>query len=537
MAAISHLQNSLLYSTKNPAQKAESYLQLANLYFEAEEFVFAKNYFDSTLMVLAKTDERFNLVTKYSNSLTDIAKNIMIIETQDSLLRISNMSDEDRKAIAYKIKKKQDELRLASVKGKGGNTSGRGTQGKSDYWAYNDKARKKGKKDFEKRWGSDRELEDNWRRSNRRKFGTIADDEDGEEAIDRELTEEEIAAILKDVPSSAAQIAKSEKMVEKALFKLGTLYRDRLEKNKKTVETLEELLRRFPETQHRLEAWYFLYLAHTDLGNTGKAKEYYDKIVKEFPTSTYARVLSDPNFLEASKSEEKMLVEFYDHTYDIFEHGDFELAVTRISQAETQFGPKNALQAKFALLHAMCMGNLKGKDEYIKALKDVVSKYTNTPEQTRAKEILRLLGENIASNERKGKNASKGAEGGKDRFKADAKKLHYFIVVLSGGEIKLTDAKAAVSDFNRQYHKLEKYRISNVYLGSKSGTPILVIRRFKTRGKAMNYYNSITNNSQDFLPDNVQYEIYPITQYNYRVILKSKSLDGYKEFFEENYLE
>ena len=442
------------------------------------------------------------------------------------------MSDKDKKAIAYQIKKQQDEQKLASFvstkTGKGGTT-----RGKSDYWAYNDKARKKGKKDFERRWG-DRTLEDNWRRSNRRKFGNIADQDDAEEVIDRELTEDEIAAILKDVPSSAAQISKAEKMVEKAMFKLGTLYRDRLEKNQKSVETLEELLRRFPESQYRLEAWYFLYLAHTDLGNSSKAKEYYDKIVQNFPESTFARVLEDPNFIKVSQAEEQKLVDYYDQTYNIFEKGEFGKASERISKVNKQFGPKNALQPKFALLNAMCIGNLKGKDDYIKALNEVVAKYANTPEQTRAKEILRLLGQNVAINDTTKSSGKKGE--GSGRFKVDNKKLHSFIVVLSSGEIKLTDAKAAVSDFNRQYHKLEKYRISNVYLGSKTGTPILVIRRFKTKEKAMNYYNSISNNAQDFLPENVQYQMFPITQYNYRVILKSKSLDGYAEFFEENYL-
>lgn len=539
IAAIDHLRNSLLYSTKNTAQKAESYLQLADLFFEAEEFVFAKNYYDSTLMVLAKTDERYDKVTKYSNSLTDIAKNLIIIETQDSLLRISNMSDQEKKAMAYQIKKKQDEEKLARLTSTGGaKVQGRGgiAQGKSDYWAYNDKTVRKGKKDFAKRWGGTRVLEDNWRRSNRRKIGGIADQEETEEAIDRELTEEDIAAILKDVPTTSAQIAKAEKQLEKALFQLGTLYRDRLEKNEKSVTTLERLLKRFPETEHKLEAWYFLYLAHTDLGNTSQAKVYYDKIINEFPTSTYARVLQDPNFIQVSQAEGQKLINYYDQTYNIFEKGEFNSAFERIAKVEDQFGAKNVLQPKFALLNAMCIGNLKGKDDYIKSLKEVVAKYANTPEQTRAKEILRLLGQTVASNKGKGDKKTEDGEAGKDRFKVDNKKLHYFIVVLSGGEIKLSDAKAAVSNFNKEFHKLDKYRISNVYLGSKTGTPILVIRRFKTKEKAMNYYNSVSSNSDSFLPENVQYQMYPITQYNYRVILKSKSLDGYAEFFEENYL-
>ncbi|MEM8908566.1 MAG: tetratricopeptide repeat protein, partial [Bacteroidota bacterium] len=318
IAAIGHLKSSLYYSTKNSAQKAESYLPLANLYFESEEFVNAKSYFDSTLMVLAKTDERYESVTRYSNSLTDIAKNLLIIATQDSLLRISKMSDQEKKAIAYQLKKEQDQLKIANVvtsnQGKGGVA-----RGKSDYWAYNERARRKGKKDFEKRWGGGRVLEDNWRRSKRSKFGSIADQADSEEVIDRELTEEDIAAILKDVPSTPGQIAKAERQVEQALFRLGTLYRDRLEKNEKTVETLEQLLTRFPETVHELEAWYFLYLAHTDLGNTAQAKVYYDKIVQKHPTSTYARVLEDPNFLQANLAEEQKLIDYYDQTYSSFE--------------------------------------------------------------------------------------------------------------------------------------------------------------------------------------------------------------------------
>jgi len=65
---------------------------------------------------------------------------------------------------------------------------------------------------------------------------------------------------------------------------------------------------------------------------------------------------------------------------------------------------------------------------------------------------------------------------------------------------------------------------------------MVVIRRFKSQDKAMNYYEGIVKNSESFLPVGVEYEIYPITQNNYRTILKSKSLAGYKEFFDENYL-
>jgi len=518
MAAIENLKSSLAFSTVNIAQKAESYLQLAELFYETESFVPAKLYFDSTLLVLPKTDERYALVSEYSNNLTDIAKNIQIITEQDSLLKVSGMSDEERKALAFKIKKEEDR-------------PGRPPSGApSNYWAYNDRAIKKGKRDFEKRWGN-RPLEDNWRRSNRRSIEDLTDIGETEEVIDRELTDEDVARILKDIPSTPEQLAKSNKMVEDALFRLGTLYKDRLDHNKKAVESLEELLQRYPETEHKMEAWYFLHLAHTDLNNKPEAKKYYDLLVKNFPTSTYARVLTDPNFLAESASEQKKLMDYYDATYDAFEQGKFKVASERISKATQQFGPKNILQPKFALLQSMCLGNLKGKEDYIKSLKEVIAKYPNTPEETRAKEILRLLGQKGGKTAKK-----KGSKDGDSKYKMDNKKLHYFIVVLQDKNIKLKDAQNAVSDFNREFHQLGKLRVSNVYLGSKTGTPVLVIRRFKTKEKAMDYYNSVQSNVASFLPEGTEYEAYPITQYNYRTILKSKSMDGYREFFEDNYL-
>jgi len=49
----------------------------------------------------------------------------------------------------------------------------------------------------------------------------------------------------------------------------------------------------------------------------------------------------------------------------------------------------------------------------------------------------------------------------------------------------------------------------------------------------MSYYEGVGLNEQDFFDGN--YQVYPITQDNYRVILKEKSVEGYDQFFEENY--
>jgi len=539
--AIKNLRASLDHSTKNQSQRAESYLLLAQLYYDSEKYVDSKNYYDSTLTVLPDTDERHPEAKRFATSLKDIAQNIMIIELQDSLIAISEMDDKARRKLAAKLKK--DKAANAPKSSKfdkfAGRTSptrpgGRGRPGvsfePSTFFAYNEKTVRKGKKTFERQWGT-RTLEDDWRRSNRRGAG-IAENEilDGGENFGGDLTDKELDEIFKDVPKNPAQKAAAEQKIADALFRLGTLYRDRLENHKKTVETLGKLETRFPKNPNELDAWYYQYLSYKDLNENAKAQEYMDKIIKRYASSDYAKILQDPNYLKTMMDDEEKLENYYKLTYSDFSNGNFQKAHDNVLKAKDMFGEKNTLQPKFALLYAMCIGNLKGKTDYVKSLKEVVAKFPGTEEQTRAKEILRLLGELKEDRTIPKEGATKG------RFKVEDKKVHYIIVVLDGTKIKLGDAKVSVSDYNREYHKSDKLRISNIYLGADTDTPILVIRRFRKKENAIKYYEGVMKDKKGFLGKNNNYEVFAVTQHNYREILKSKSLDGYREFFEKNYL-
>ncbi|HFC00579.1 MAG TPA: tetratricopeptide repeat protein, partial [Phaeodactylibacter sp.] len=535
--AIANLQLSLNKSEANPAQKAESYLLLAQLYYQDEDYVASKNYYDSTLTVMAKTDDRHTEAQKYANSLTDIAANIQIIELQDSLLMISEMSPEDKRKLAAKIKK--EELALAALNKKPSKNiaksskfrpgpSARRTE-KSTWVFYDEKKVRKGKKAFVKKWGR-RKLEDDWRRSNRRGASSL-DDEIEEVVVDEgsDLTDEDLGRIFKDVPKDAAQKAKAKGKIKDAMYALGTLYRDRLSNHKKTVEILGELENRFPGNDHELNAWYYQYLSYTDLSKFPTAKIYKDKVTGKYPESTYAKVLLDPSYMSNLKDEKNSLDNYYKDTYADFTNANYKRAFEKVGKVKELFGEKNPLQPKFALLSSMCIGNLQGREQYVKALKEVVAKFPKTQEQVRAKEILRLLG---ALKE----DPSIPKEGGrKGKFKLQPKKVHYTIVILKNGKIELGDAKIKVSNYNREFHKSERLRISNIYLGADTDTPILVIRRFKNQEKATSYYSGIMANKDKFLGDNEDYEVFSVTQHNYREILKAKSLDGYREFFEENY--
>jgi hypothetical protein len=350
------------------------------------------------------------------------------------------------------------------------------------------------------------------------------------------VADAELKDIFASIPKSEAELSVIHLATYEAMYQLGTLYRDRLQNNRRCTGTLEEMQARYPDTaRYEKETWYYCYLAFTDLSNRERAQFYYDKLVEKYPKSAYARTLTDPNFLNATKERERELNKYYEDTYTLFQKGVYKEALTRCEEAPQKYGSQNPLVAKFALLSALCTGNLSGNEAYCAALGELIKQYPESPEATRAKEIARLLACKGFEVEEKKKNDTPVDEG----FTIEDDKLHYFIVALTGDDVRLDDVKAAVSDYNSEHHKAEQLRISNIFLGTDTNTPIVVIRKFDTKEQAMRYYNEVKN-QKDFLGETAKKtynkELFAVTQENYRRILKNKTLDRYREFFEENYL-
>ena len=538
--AIAYLRQSLDFNKGNIAQRTESFLKLAELYFEVEDFVQAKLYYDSTLTVLPAKDERYQSVTDYADNLKDIARLITTIAANDSIVRVFRMSDEERKELAKKIKKQREEdLNKSSkiVQAPGGAKAPSLPAGgrPSTFYFYNDAFLKKGKKDFAKTWGT-RKLEDNWRRSNRPLTGPGEDVAKGD-STRTDVSDSELKDIFATLPKSEAELAVLHLATYDAMYQLGTLFRDRLQNNKRCSATLEEMQTRYPENdKYEKETWYYCYLAFTDLNNPERAKYYLEKLSAKYPNSAYARALTDPNFLNATKARERELNAYYEQTYSAFQKGEYKNAYERCQGAPEKYGSQNPLMAKFTLLSALCVGNLQGTEAYCKALSEVIARHPETAEATRAKEIARLMnckGFEVADDPKK-KNDQID-----DAFTREDDKLHYLIVALKGSDVRLDEVKNAVSDYNRENHKLEQLRISNIFLGTDTDNPVVVIRKFDSKDQAMRYLNEVKDKA-DFLGETEKKkytkELFVATQENYRRILKNKTLDGYREFFQDNYL-
>jgi tetratricopeptide (TPR) repeat protein len=562
--AIAYLKQSLSYPSRNQQQKAEAYLQLARMYYETENYVSSKNYYDSTSTTLLQADVRYPEAKRFAENLVDIARQTEIVTLQDSLLRIAAMTDKERRALANKIKRARDaeaeKLRNAalvsanapSANSKFGNTAfeavsidGAAASGRpapSTFFAYNPESIRKGKREFDRRWGSDRKNEDNWNRAAKRANNNSFDDPKAVEAVTYsagDATEKEALEILKDIPNTPETLLDANKKLEDALFTLGTLYHDKLKNDKKAVETLERLLTKYPKTTKEMQAFYYLYSAHTDLKNTTAAKRYYDLLQEKYPNSTYARILRDPT-AGRDKASEATVAIYYDQTFTLFKKGKAKDAFERIGKIEQMFGLNNPLKAKFALLNALCIGNLQGRDAYIMALKEVIGKFVDTPEERRAKEMLRTIEAAARAVNVNNPNGG-GSETINDEtaYRIDDDAAHYVIVYLRSSENngQVEEAKTAVSDYNTQFYRTDDLKISNVTLAIEPmEEQMILIRRFENKITAKRYLDAVTKNRRSFMPDHLKYEIYAITADNYRILLAQHSLEFYRTFYEKYYL-
>ncbi|NND34541.1 MAG: tetratricopeptide repeat protein [Saprospiraceae bacterium] len=542
--AIENLSESIRASTGNLVQKAESYYTLAQLYFADEDFVKSKYYFDSTLTVMSQNDPRKEQITTYAKNLDKIAANLEQIELQDSLIRISQLSEKELKELATSLKKEAilaDAAAKAAAQAPQSNlttltsvpqTAALGQKG-SLFFAYDDRAVKKGQRDFSRVWGNIA-LQDNWRQSSSAAFDDITadvSDTGGQQRVGN-ISDTEIDEIFKDVPKSDEQMAAAQKKIEEALFELGQLFRSELSNNEKSIESLEMLLGRFPDTEHALDAYYLLYVAHSEMAHVDRANYYSKKITAEHADSEYAKYINDPSYLKNALTDEEKVEKYYQEVHTLYEQQQYDAALRQLRDARKDLPAKHALQSKFSLLTALCIGRLQGREPYVNALKDLIAKYPETEEEERAKEIIRLLGIRFTE-------TSEGIE----EINPDAyfsvspqDKLHMIIVALKKEGLKTNDARVSVSDYNKKYYKLDKLNVAVIVLGENNDLPLLVIRRFDSREKAMSYYEGVQKNLKDFLGDNNLYEIFATSQTNYRKIVQLKSIDLYREFFVKEYL-
>ncbi len=548
--SVHYLKLSVATSKKNNYQKAASSLKLGDIYFKIPEYKLSQAYYDTAMQVLPKDYPDYNKIKDRTTYLTELVTNLLVVETEDSLQRLVAMNEEDRNRIIDKIieeikkkeeeKKELEELQQALAQNNPGGSTPQGSQSGSGGWYfYNPTAITYGLSEFKKKWGN-RILEDNWRLSNKQAVFEPKEIELTEES-DSLATDSTIVLsndpydrnyYLQNLPLTEEKMMISDSLIETAFYNLGFIYKDKLEDEKKALETFDTLLSRFPDSRYLLEIYYQMNRLLTKAGNQAKADEYKELLVQKFPDSDYAKLLTDPNYLKKLEEQKNLANSLYAETYEHYQAGRFFMVYSNSNRAIKEFdGPPDIL-ARFEYLRALSIGKIDIVDSLQVALEKLVAKYPDSEVTPLAQNILNYL-KNPADSTTTTKEAEEIIDVSIYSFNPDSKQI--FALVINDENVNINALKVRISDFNQKYYNLENLSITNILLNST--THFVMVGNFATISDAMNYYNAIMANEYVFANLNKEeFSGFAIAQENYPVFYKDKDVKKYLAFFKKNYL-
>lgn len=547
--ALDYLKTSVASSTQNISQKAISYFTIADLYFDKPEYELASAYYDSSMAILPPKNEEYQRVSARQLSLAELVKNIRIIERQDSLLRLGEMSDSELDAYIEELvedvraaeeQRKFDEANAPSAQqqlNQLNQNQNNGLQASSGSWYfYNTTALSFGANNFRQRWG-ERKLEDNWRRSNKRSnaLNEITNEEgDTVQVTTAQLLDPQF--YKKGIPRTKEEKDSANIKIQNAYYDLGTIYKEQLSENQRAIQTFEDLLKRYPKGIWNLETYYQLYRLYREEGDQRQMQEYANRILREYPESDYANIIRDPKYLEKLEALRGRLGTMYDMAFSNFYNQEYERVIEAADSALTTFDEDEIL-SKFALLKVMAIGATEKLIVYRKALEDYIAKYTAAPEKERAEEMLEyvkgLMGETVP--DEPVSESTEENQPNEDGYVYDEEAKHYYVLI-GEGLPELAQMKGRVSNFNSTTFSLENLSIKNLQYSATED--LIFVQGFLETKKAMDYYNAIKSDTVVFDGVNQQtISQFVISQPNFTRFYQTKQIPPYMKFFTENYIE
>jgi tetratricopeptide (TPR) repeat protein len=535
-----------VHAGTNTRIKGQAFLMLGEIHFDTlKKYSLAKAYYDSALTSLPKEFEGYQAIKKRQEILVDFVKYSETIELQDSLLTMAALDT----AVLHKkmdslqtarakaddeVKKKKQKSQREDSGGKNTGIYEAQTATTGDWYFGNPTAVAFGQTEFQRIWGNIA-LEDNWRRSN--KSAVIQDRP--EQTLVPNKTSGDVTATTQGKPEKAsekpslfkelyAQLPKTDEerkkslgLIEEAYFKLGDLNYFKLNEKEDAKELYEKLLNRFPDSKFKPEVLYKLYLIAKEL-NSGLADQYKDTIIREFPTSTFARILLNPDYLkETSITAEKQKI-IYKEAYDDFTKGQLTASARKIDQAvllgESNFVPQ------LDLLKVLITGKTEDITRYQFELGEFTKKYPDSPLQVYAKDLLAASKTFLEKEER-----AKGI-----RFVRNQEAPHYFIIVHKRNDKLSTPLIFALEKLNQTQFKNLRIQTSNLAFNEE--LTLTFALEFKDLAIANQYMQAVETSiltKPEFV--NYKFDTFVITQENFNTFYRTRALDEYLAFYDRNY--
>ncbi len=541
--AIEYYIKSSAATTGNTSQQARTFLTIADIYYNKPKYIEAQSYYDSAVGIIDAGYKNYQIIYAKSISLTNLVTHIQTVELQDSVQILSKLSTSDLNAhidnIIAKEREIQEEKRIRDLEAQQHSVLSTQQQFElqtktgSSWYFYNSTSLNLGRQEFKRKWGP-RKLEDNWRRKNK---SVVSYDIAGADNPDNLEGETKTGAkgaankfsreyYLVNIPFTDSAYQASHEKIKLALFEMGEIYSNELKDYEKAINSYEDLLKRYPDYGNKLLVYYRLYSIGKEIENVDLVAKYQRKIISEYPTSNYAKALTDPEYFKKVEEESKKVQRIYEQVHTDFEQGRFT-QVEYMAKKTMDENPEDELVPQFDYMYTVSSGVSKDTVTFISDLQKLISKYPGTDIADNANLLVKYL-QNINPEAAVKQEVLQAVQ----VYKLNKEEGHLAVISLAirngANQMMFNIINFNIDNFEDKDLKVRKYD-----LGDKS---LLTVITFEKADLALEYLKKLESFPELWRDvDKRGAELFVISRSNYETLKKEKKLEQYLLFYKEQY--
>jgi tetratricopeptide (TPR) repeat protein len=575
--AIEHFELAIEKSTRNGIDKAEALLALGQIYLDNKQYVKAQPLINEAVPILPANYTNYRQLRVLSENLNELALHQNRVTREDSLQILAQLPEAERLARIQEVinaekiaqEKLQQKINQEAKKQEDRERSSFSTLpslalgeiGDKSWYFYNPTLMGRGKIEFQRTWGN-RALEDNWRRRNKtvqlsdKQEITETDVETSNELSTTETTipvdsiapsiDNQMVLYLQQIPLSVAQKEISNKAIMESLYNLVYIYKEKVPDYELAQQTYAELLKRFPSSPFIAEATFYMYQLHSQQQNNTEATKSKKYLIANFPTSTYAVFLQNPEglqtLIEIKQAEEKL----YKETYEAFLKNDYKKVISNVSIAQKEY-PFSKLISKFAFLEALSTSQKDGKEAFRKKLELLVRDFPDSEITPMAKDMIALMQQgqepqssvshgtllaervSVVTEKLFAENITKAG------FTYEPNDSHLFVLVVETDVLTRNALVFDIASYNFTRFLIKELDIQVKEIDEK--TTAIAISGLDNLSEAVWYQKSLLADSAISKQiQKINYKGFVISAYNYSSVTNTESLERYFEFYRSNNL-
>lgn len=386
--------------------KAFAYKAIGDIYLDhLIDYENAALYYDSTLITLPQQFVGKSDIGERATYLNEFIRYKKIYDLEDSLQSMAKLSPDVlqftlEEIVKGKIKaqenKEKEQLEQNAPKASIATNTGK------KWRLYDPAVLVKERNDFMSLWGN-RQLEDNWRRSEKssasffieeeRRTVAVVDSTPAAQAVavkpslleDTKHIDSEVKELKKRIPLTNIQILASKRKQEEAMYRISKIYKLKFRDDKKANESFKKFLNDFPKSVYEPEVLYYLALDepnHTD-------NQYAAKLIAQYPNTSFGRQIRKGT-ITMTQDRETEALQLYQKAFALYEQGNFEQSVNNLEEILNEY-VGSQIEDKMAMLRIYALSKFGSKEQYLISLNDFVRAYPSSDLLPKARELLTVV--------------------------------------------------------------------------------------------------------------------------------------------------